>query len=131
MSFEVQTWSIHAGLKPISPAMLTACCLVSPAKMSTGSFKMAVGFSWATSSMLIPPWELPTITGPCGSKHAQISKLVIYLMISLNVRWAGTKLEFWNCLILPVKSTGCVVYPRLERLSIDVCMHVCVTRAIP
>lgn len=115
--------SLRPCSQPAVSSVLQRCLLV--------PLRWPLGFLGPHPQCSFLPGNFQPSLVPVDLKHAKISKLVIYLMISLNVRWAGTKLEFWNCLILPVKGTGCVVYPRLERLSIDVCIQVHVTRAIP
>lgn len=50
--------------KPTAIATFSACSFVKPFIISTGSYIMASGFSAATSSIFIPPWEEAIMAGP-------------------------------------------------------------------
>lgn len=56
-------WSLTLP-KPTRSATLSACSFDKPCTISIGSYKMASGFSAATSSMLTPPWDDAIMTGP-------------------------------------------------------------------
>jgi len=69
---------------PIFVAIPRAVSSVSPSMISIASVKIFSGFEAATSSMLVPPTGLATITGPCVLLSIMIDKYISRRMYSLS-----------------------------------------------
>ena len=60
--------------KPQNSASSASCAALGPDARSTGILRMASGVASATSSMLVPPFGLATISGPCALRSSMMEK---------------------------------------------------------